>query len=56
MAVDEVATTEQVFCEPPSEDEAEPQKTACNLVHPAGFGVVDTGCGRGVIGEDTSEA
>ena len=37
--------------EPASEDDAE--ETACQLLHPAGWGVVDTGCGRGVIGANT---
>eukprot|EP00435_Cladocopium_sp_Y103_P011900 s3832_g3.t1 len=36
------------FEEPPSDDDEE-QTSTCNLVHPAGYGVVDTGCGRGVI-------
>lgn len=38
--------------EPISEDEGEAE-TACQLLHPAGWGVVDTGCGRGVIGANT---
>eukprot|EP00434_Breviolum_minutum_P039141 symbB.v1.2.034744.t1/scaffold4544.1/size38254/1 len=38
--------------EPGSSDE-EPETTHCQLLHPAGWGVVDTGCGRGVIGENT---
>ncbi len=38
--------------EPASEDEVEGE-TACQLLHPAGWGVVDTGCGRGVIGSNT---
>lgn len=42
------------FEEPPSNEEVEmEEETSCHLVHPAGFGVVDTGCGRGVIGEET---
>lgn len=52
MAVTENEATD-IFCEPPSDDETEPQESSCHLVHPAGFGVVDTGCGRGVIGEVT---
>ena len=35
------------------EDETKTDEVACNLVHAAGFGVVDTGCGRGLIGEET---
>ena len=38
--------------EPMSEDEEEAEM-ACQLLHPAGWGVVDTGCGRGVIGANT---
>ena len=38
--------------EPASSDE-EQEETPCQLLHPAGWGVVDTGCGRGVIGENT---
>eukprot|EP00435_Cladocopium_sp_Y103_P015753 s1700_g3.t2 len=52
----EVTTDTPVFEEPPSdveEDQAGDGETSCHLVHPAGFGVVDTGCGRGVIGEET---
>ena len=47
-------TTAATFEEPPSNEEVEmEEETSCHLVHPAGFGVVDTGCGRGVIGEET---
>ena len=35
------------------EDETKTDEVACNLVHAAGFGVVDTGCGRGLVGEET---
>ena len=35
------------------EDESKTDEVACNLVHAAGYGVVDTGCGRGLVGEDT---
>ena len=35
------------------EDETKQDEVACNLVHAAGYGVVDTGCGRGLVGEDT---
>eukprot|EP00435_Cladocopium_sp_Y103_P011882 s2377_g3.t1 len=43
------------FVEPPSDDEHEllDGESTCRLVHPAGYGVVDTGCGRGVIGAET---
>eukprot|EP00435_Cladocopium_sp_Y103_P051560 s1160_g16.t1 len=43
------------FEEPPTDDECDGGggESTCHLVHPAGFGVVDTGCGRGVIGSDT---
>ena len=34
------------------EDESKTDEVACNLVHAAGYGVVDTGCGRGLVGED----
>ena len=47
----EVTQNDKVVEEPPSEDEAE--ESACGLIHPAGFGVVDTGCGRGVVGSET---
>ena len=36
-----------------SEDEAKEDEVVCNLVHAAGYGVVDTGCGRGLVGEET---
>lgn len=49
VAVDEAT---EAFEEPPSDDEPG-EETSCHLVHPAGFGVVDTGCGRGVVGEET---
>ena len=49
VALDEAAGA---FEEPPSDDEPG-EETACNLVHPAGFGAVDTGCGCGVVGEET---
>ena len=52
MAVNEQEPV-NVFCEPPSHDEDGEPQSACNLVHPAGHGVVDTGCGRGVIGDET---
>ena len=35
------------------EDESKTDEVVCNLVHAAGYGVVDTGCGRGLVGEDT---
>ena len=35
------------------EDESRTDEVACNLVHAAGYGVVDTGCGRGLVGEQT---
>eukprot|EP00435_Cladocopium_sp_Y103_P001390 s2644_g1.t1 len=53
LAVQEDQVENSVFFEPPSDDETDPSETVCHLVHPAGFGVVDTGCGRGVIGEET---
>lgn len=37
--------------EPESSDDE--KESPCQLMHPAGWGVVDTGCGRGVIGENT---
>ena len=37
----------------PGSEEDEAGETACQLLHPAGWGVVDTGCGRGVIGANT---
>ena len=37
--------------EPASSDDE--KESPCQLMHPAGWGVVDTGCGRGVIGENT---
>ena len=42
--------------EPDSEEEDENDvnnETVCALVHDAGFGVVDTGCGRGLVGQNT---
>ena len=42
---------DQVWEEPDSDDDAE--ETTVALVHEAGFGVVDTGCGRGIVGENT---
>ena len=50
MEKDEVMILEET-----SDDEAESQtdEVACNLVHAAGYGVVDTGCGRGLVGEET---
>ena len=39
--------------EPGTDDEDDSDETACHLLHPAGFGVVDTGCGRGIVGEET---
>ena len=52
-----VATeTNGPFEEPPSDEETDgANQSTCHLVHQAGFGVVDTGCGRGVIGESTLE-
>ena len=44
-------TAEDEVNQESSDDEQE--ETACQLLHPAGWGVVDTGCGRGVIGENT---
>ena len=44
------------FQEPESEEEDENDvnaETVCALVHDAGFGVVDTGCGRGLVGQNT---
>lgn len=35
------------------EEETKTDEVACNLVHAAGYGVVDTGCGRGLVGEET---
>ena len=35
------------------EDKSKTDEVACNLVHAAGYGVVDTGCGRGLVGEET---
>jgi len=40
------------FEEPLSDAEVE-MESSCHLMHDAGFGVVDTGCGRGVVGEAT---
>ena len=52
--VQDEAAVEMIHEEPPSEDEeVDPSGTACHLVHPAGFGVVDTGCERRVVGEET---
>lgn len=52
--VNAATETADTFEEPPSDDDSEQgDETSCSLVHPAGFGVVDTGCGRGVIGEQT---
>eukprot|EP00435_Cladocopium_sp_Y103_P050503 s1907_g15.t1 len=53
--VDETAQEDFTFVEPPSdaEDSEQCEESSCHLIHPAGFGVVDTGCGRGVIGEET---
>ena len=39
-----------------SESQAEQsEEVACNLVHDFGSAVVDTGCGKGLIGRDTLE-
>ena len=45
------AGEEAVEEEPDSSDEE--KESPCQLMHPAGWGVVDTGCGRGVVGENT---
>ena len=34
-------------------DQEDDLETTCALVHEAGYGVVDTGCGKGIIGENT---
>eukprot|EP00438_Fugacium_kawagutii_P025213 Skav222622 [mRNA] locus=scaffold4205:86469:93548:+ [translate_table: standard] len=39
--------------EPESDDEEDGPDTLVSLVHDAGLGVVDTGCGRGLVGEET---
>ena len=35
------------------ENEESEESVDCSLVHNVGFGVVDTGCGKGLIGEET---
>lgn len=43
-----------LFQEPSSdEEEQSPSESQCALVHDAGFGIIDTGCGRGIVGEKT---
>ena len=44
------------FKEPSSgeeDGESRPQESNCGLVHAAGYGTLDTGCGRGLVGENT---
>lgn len=44
------------FKEPNTSDDeeaSEPQESMCALVHDPGFGILDTGCGRGLVGEKT---
>ena len=36
-----------------SDEEQQTDESVVALVHEAGFGVVDTGCGRGIVGEET---
>eukprot|EP00913_Durusdinium_trenchii_P018077 g16986.t1 len=48
----------ETFKEPGSSDdedgdESQPQESHCALVHEAGYGILDTGCGRGLIGANT---
>ena len=51
----DMMTNEVLVLEETSEDEDESKtdEVVCNLVHAAGYGVVDTGCGRGLVGEET---
>ena len=46
---------EVAFLEQSSDDEVDDEhsESHCALVHDAGFGIVDTGCGRGLVGENT---
>ena len=52
-------TMDTPFFEGPSsddeEDQSEQPETACALVHSPGFGIVGTGCGRGLVGSKTLE-
>eukprot|EP00435_Cladocopium_sp_Y103_P072195 s58_g39.t1 len=53
-----VQPPEEIFVEPESSDEdQEPAEGGSNtlLVHDAGYGIVDTGCGRGLVGALTLE-
>eukprot|EP00438_Fugacium_kawagutii_P020699 Skav229155 [mRNA] locus=scaffold2275:264912:272030:- [translate_table: standard] len=57
-AIDELTLAYQVAVhdaclEPDSEEEIEETESFVALVHQAGHGVVDTGCGRGLVGEAT---
>ena len=56
----EAAGEEPSFREPGSSEdnevaESRPQESMCALVHAAGFGILDTGCGRGLVGAKTLE-
>ena len=51
---------DQAFREPGTsddegEDESQPQESMCALVHEPGYGILDTGCGRGLVGANTLE-
>ena len=45
----------EALCTDEDSDQEDDAETTCALVHEAGYGVVDTGCGRGIIGENTLE-
>ena len=45
----------EALCLDEDSDFEDEEETSCALVHEAGYGVVDTGCGRGIIGENTLE-
>ena len=40
-----------------NDEESTPQESHCGLVHAAGYGILDTGCGRGLTGrrEDSGQ-
>eukprot|EP00913_Durusdinium_trenchii_P020129 g18917.t1 len=44
---------EEMLQSPADSEESEEEESLVALVHSPGHGVVDTGCGRGLIGEDT---
>ena len=51
--VDPTASTPMELAMEEAESSAEEEESVVALVHEAGFGVVDTGCGRGIVGEET---